>query len=305
MRFQFILSEIGIGLRRNITMTVSLILVTAVSLLLLGVGVLTQKQVGLMKRYWDDRVQVSIFLCPKDSEKATCANGEVTQAQRDQIRTDLASAQLAPYIDQVFYESKQEAYQRFTEEYKDSVLSQNLTADQMPESFRVKLKNPQEYAVVSQMFRDRPGVDAVEDQNRVLDKLFALLGGLKWSAWALAAITLLSSVLLVATTIRLTAFTRRRETAIMRLVGASNLVIQLPFVLESLIAAMAGALIASLILVLFTQLAIQGWLADQLTVINDWVSWRDALVVAPWIFAIGMLIAGVSSFLSLRRYLKV
>ncbi len=185
------------------------------------------------------------------------------------------------------------------------MLSQNLTADQMPESFRVKLKNPQEYAVVSQMFRDRPGVDAVEDQNRVLDKLFALLGGLKWSAWALAAITLLSSVLLVATTIRLTAFTRRRETAIMRLVGASNLVIQLPFVLESLIAAMAGALIASLILVLFTQLAIQGWLADQLTVINDWVSWRDALVVAPWIFVIGMLIAGVSSFLSLRRYLKV
>jgi len=109
----------------------------------------------------------------------------------------------------------------------------------------------------------------------------------------------------VATTIRLTAFTRRRETAIMRLVGASNLVIQLPFVLESLIAALAGALAASVILLLFTQLAIQGWLADQVKFISNWVSWQDALLVAPWMFLIGMLIAGVSSFLSLRRYLKV
>jgi cell division transport system permease protein len=305
MRFQFILSEIGIGLRRNITMTVSLILVTTVSLLLFGVGVLTQKQVGLMKSYWDDRVQVSIFLCTKDSDKATCANGEVTQAQRDQIRGDLGSPQLAPYVDQVFYESKQDAYARFKEQYKDSVLSDNLTADQMPESFRVKLKDPAKYAVVSQMFQDRPGVDDVEDQNRVIDKLFALFGGLKWSAWAVAALTLLSSVLLVATTIRLTAFTRRRETAIMRLVGASNLVIQLPFVLESLIAAITGALAASVILLLFTQLAIQGWLADQVKFISNWVSWQDALMVAPWMFLIGMAIAGVSSFLSLRRYLKV
>ncbi|MFN8078965.1 MAG: permease-like cell division protein FtsX [Kineosporiaceae bacterium] len=305
MRFQFILSEIGIGLRRNLTMTVSLILVTTVSLLLFGVGVLTQKQVGLMKNYWDDRVQVSIFLCTKDSDKTTCAGGEVTQAQRDQIRAELASPQLAPYVDQVFYESKQEAYTRFKEQYKDSVLSDNLTADQMPESFRVKLKDPKKYAVVSQAFRDLPGVDDVEDQNRVIDKLFALFGGLKWSAWAVAALTLLSSVLLVATTIRLTAFTRRRETAIMRLVGASNLVIQLPFVLESLIAAMAGALAASVILALFARIAIQGWLAEQVKFINSWVGVGDALWVAPWMFLIGMLIAGVSSFLSLRRYLKV
>ncbi len=112
-------------------------------------------------------------------------------------------------------------------------------------------------------------------------------------------------MLLVATTIRLTAFTRRRETAIMRLVGASNLVIQLPFVLESLIAAMAGALLASIILVVFTQLAIQGWLKSTLKLIDNWVSWQDAMLVVPWMFLIGMLIAGVSSFLSLRRYLKV
>jgi cell division transport system permease protein len=305
MRFQFILSEIAIGLRRNITMTVSLILVTTVSLLLLGVGVLTQQQVGLMKTYWDGKIQVSIFMCTKISESPSCSAGEVTQAQRDQIMADLESPALQPYVAKVFYESKQQAYERFKAQFKNQTISDNITADWLPDSYRVQLKDPKQYSVVSQAFRNRPGVDSVEDQNRVIDRLFALLGGLKWSAWALAGLTLLSSVLLVATTIRLTAFTRRRETAIMRLVGASNLVIQLPFVLESLIAAMAGALLASIILVVFTQLAIQGWLKGTLKLIDNWVSWQDAMLVVPWMFLIGMLIAGVSSFLSLRRYLKV
>ncbi|HEY6793882.1 MAG TPA: permease-like cell division protein FtsX, partial [Kineosporiaceae bacterium] len=139
MRFQFILSEIKIGLRRNVTMTVSVVLVTAVSLLLLGVGVLAQKQVSAMKDYWYDRVQVSIFLCGKDSQKASCAGGAVTQAQKDSIQTDLHSPQLAPYVAEIYYESKQDAFTRFKQQYKDSVLSDNVTADQMPESFRVKL----------------------------------------------------------------------------------------------------------------------------------------------------------------------
>lgn len=305
MRFQFILSEISIGLRRNITMTISVVLVTAVSLLLLGVGVLAQKQVTELKDFWYDRVQVSIFLCAKDSAKPSCAGGAVTEAQKAAILADLNSPQLKKYVAQVYYESKDEAFTRFKEQYKDSVLSDNVTAEQMPESYRVRLVNPEQYQAVSQQFRDRPGVDTVRDQNEVLDRLFALLNGLKWCAWFVAGLTLVSSILLVATTIRLNAFTRRRETGIMRLVGASNLVIQLPFVLESLIAAIAGATIASVILVLFTRFAIQGWLRGTLRFVDNWVGVGDAALVMPWMFLLGMLIAGVSSFLSLRRYLKV
>lgn len=305
MRFQFILSEINIGLRRNITMTISVVLVTTVSLLLLGVGVLAQKQVSAMKDYWYDRVQVSIFLCGKDSNKTSCAGGEVTEAQRQAISADLASPQLKKYVAEVYYESKDEAFARFKEQYADTMLADNVTADQMPESYRVRLVDPQQYAAVSQQFRDRPGVDTVQDQNQVLDRLFALLNGLKWCAWFVAGLTLICSVLLVATTIRLNAFTRRRETGIMRLVGASNLVIQLPFVLESLIAAVVGAFIASGILLAFTQFAIQGWLRGTLKFIDNWVGIADAALVMPWMFLLGMLIAGVSSFLSLRRYLKV
>jgi cell division transport system permease protein len=305
MRFQFILSEISIGLRRNITMTISVVLVTAVSLLLLGVGVLAQKQVTELKDFWYDRVQVSIFLCAKDSAKPSCAGGAVTEAQKAAILADLNAPQLKKYVAQVYYESKDEAFSRFKEQYKDTVLSDNVTAEQMPESYRVRLVNPEQYQAVSQQFRDRPGVDTVRDQNEVLDRLFALLNGLKWCAWFVAGLTLVSSILLVATTIRLNAFTRRRETGIMRLVGASNLVIQLPFVLESLIASFAGATIASVILVLFTRFAIQGWLRGTLRFVDNWVSVGDAALVMPWMFLLGLLIAGVSSFLSLRRYLKV
>ena len=304
MRLQFILGEIGIGLRRNVAMAVSVVLVTLVSLFLLGLGFLAQRQVETMKDYWYDRVQVSIFMCGEDSEEPSCAGGEVTQAQKDQVLADLESPQLASYVDRVYYESKQEAYQRFMEQFRDSVLSENVTVDQMPESYRVRLKNPEQYQVVSQVFDGRSGVESVQDQNEVLDPLFSLLNRLKYYSWLLAAVTLLCSVLLVATTIRLTAFTRRRETGIMRLVGASNFFIQLPFILESMIAAAVGAALASLALVSLTRFEIQGRLSQSLRFVN-YVDTGDALVIVPWLFAIGLAIAGVSAFVALLKYLKV
>ena len=304
MRLQFVLSEIAIGLRRNLTMTISVILVTLVSLFLFGLGILSQKQVSTMKDYWYDRVQVSIFLCGQESDTASCAAGEVTQAQKDQILTDLKAPQLAPYIERVFFESKQEAYSRFKQQFKDSVLSDNVSVDQMPESYRVRLKNPEQYPVVSQAFSERPGVESVEDQRKVLDQLFSLLNRLTFYSWVLAVITLACSMLLVATTIRLTAFTRRRETGIMRLVGASNLFIQLPFILESVIAATVGSVLASGALVAVTHFEIQGRLSNTLRIFN-YVGVADALAVVPWMILVGVLIAGVSSFVTLLRYLKV
>lgn len=304
MRLQFVLSEIAIGLRRNITMTISVVLVTLVSLFLFGLGILSQKQVSTMKDYWYDRVQVSIFLCGKESDTPSCASGEVSQAQKDQILADLKSPQLAPYVEKVFYESKQEAFTRFKQQFKDSVLSDNVTVDQMPESYRVRLKNPEQYQVVSQVFADRPGVESVEDQRKVLDQLFSLLNRLSFYSWVLAFITLACSMLLVATTIRLTAFTRRRETGIMRLVGASNLFIQLPFILESVIAATVGSVLASGALVAVTHFEIQGRLSRSLRIFN-YVGVADALTVVPWMILVGIVIAGVSSFVTLLRYLKV
>ncbi|HST86523.1 MAG TPA: permease-like cell division protein FtsX [Kineosporiaceae bacterium] len=304
MRLQFIFDEIVVGLRRNVAMAVSVVLVTVVSLFLLGLGFLAQRQVDTMKDYWYDRIQVSIFLCGADSDSATCTDGEVTQTQKDQIKSTLASPQLASYVKQVYFESKQEAFDRFKSQFKDSVLSNNVTVDQMPESYRVQLNNPKDYDVVAQLVTDKPGVESVEDQNQVLDRLFALLNRLKYYSWMLAGVTLICSVLLVATTIRLTAFTRRRETGIMRLVGASNFFIQLPFILESMIAAAIGATLASVALVSLTHFEIQGRLAKSLKFVN-YVTTGDALMIVPWLFFIGLFIAGVSAFIALMKYLKV
>ncbi|GAB3246643.1 permease-like cell division protein FtsX [Kineosporia babensis] len=304
MRFQFIVDEILIGLRRNIAMAISVVLVTVVSLFLVGLGFLAQRQVDTMKDYWYDRVQVSIFLCGDGSTAAGCADGKATEAQKEQIQADLAAPQLAAYVDKVYFETQDEAFKHFKEQFKDSALSENVTVDQMPESYRVDLKNPEQYQVVAELFTDKPGVETVESQNEVLDRLFALLNQLKLGAWMLAAVTLICSVLLVATTIRLTAFTRRRETGIMRLVGASNFFIQLPFILESMIAAAVGAGLASVALVGVTKFQIQDRLAQSLTFTN-YVGVGDALMVVPWLFVIGLGIAGVSAFLALQRYLKV
>ena len=159
MRFQFMLSEIGLGLRRNLSMTISVILVTTVSLLMLGVGLLAQKQVVVMKDYWYDRVQVSIFLCGADSDKTkpSCASGEVTQAQKDAILGELSSPSSSRYVEQVFYESKQEAYQHLKEQFRDSSLVDNVTPDQMPESYRVQLVHPEQYEIVAGAFRGQAG----------------------------------------------------------------------------------------------------------------------------------------------------
>ncbi len=304
MRLQFIWEEISIGLRRNLAMAVSVVLVTVVSLFLLGLGFLAQRQVSTMKDYWYDRVQVSIFLCGTDSDAASCADGPVTAAQRNQITADLASPQLSGYVKHVYYETKQQAYTRFKQQFKNSTLSQNVTVDQMPESFRVQLKDARKYQVVAQVFTNRPGVESVEDENQVLDRLFALLNGLKYASWVLAGVTLVCTVLLVATTIRLTAFTRRRETGIMRLVGASNFFIQLPFILESMIAAAVGAVLASVALVAVTHFEIQGRLSHALQFTN-YVDTHDALMIVPWLFVIGLLITGFSSFVALMKYLRV
>ncbi|NLT55696.1 MAG: ABC transporter permease [Actinomycetales bacterium] len=305
MRLQFIRSEIAAGLRRNVMMSISLIIVTGVSLLLLGLGLLAQRQVSESKDYWYDRVQISIFLCNKDDqENPNCADGEVTPVQRTQIEGDLRSPELASQVERVYYESKEDAYRRFKEQFKDSVLSDNVTVDQMPSSFRVRLRNPEQHEVIAEVFRDRPGVESVQDQKEVLQGLFSVLNGAKWGAWLIALLMLLTTVLLVAVTTQLAAYTRRREIGIMRLVGASNLFIQLPFILENLIATALGALLASGLLLLFVEVAVQGWLAEKVRIV-EYVDHWDALLAVPTLFLVGLAIAGVSSFIALLRYLKV
>ncbi len=303
MRFQFVVSEILTGLRRNTAMTVSVVLVTFVSLVFVGAGALLQMQIGALKDYWYDRVEVSIFLCTDSSEAPTC-DGEVTQAQRDEVVAALESPPLDAYVQSYEFESKAEAFARFQEQFADTTIGAAATEDQLNESYRVKLVDPTDFDVVAQYFTGTLGVEEVLDQRRLLDRFFAVLNVFTLVAGGFALVMIVAAALLIATTIRLSAFNRRRETGIMRLVGASKGVIQLPFLLEGVIAAVIGAGLASAALWAAVRYGVQGWLTSTLPLFN-WISTREVLVVAPVLFGIGVLLAGVSSVVTLSRYLKV
>jgi len=300
MRLQFIFSEIWIGLRRNLSMAISVALVTMVSVLFLGLGVLTQQQVSTMKDYWYDRVQVSIFLCTAKSNQPNCSSGAVTGPQRTEIRRQLAA--MKPLVKDVFLETQQEAYNHLREQNKDSASFRDIKPEHMPESFRVQLSDPTKYEVITSSFIGAPGVGEVNDQRRIFDPLFNVLRGLSFGALTLAGLMVLCSILLVGTTIRQLAFSRRRETGIMRLVGASAFIIQLPFILETLVATMVGSALGTGVLWALVRYGI-GYLDQQLPI--KFITTAHLGLVMPGVVALVALLASATAWITLRRYLRV
>lgn len=302
MQLGFIFNEFLQGARRNVTMMVSVVLVTLVSLLFVGSAMLFQKQIDSMKDYWYDKVEVSIFLCTKDSVAATCPVGQATQEQRQLIEAQLSSAPLDRYVQSYEFESQSDAFSRFREQYKDSAIIDSVTQDQLPESFRVKLNDPTQYQVIADSFNGVMGVEQVVDQREILRKLFTILNGLTIGSLVLAAVMVAAAVLLVATTIRLSAYNRRREVGIMRLVGASTFVVQAPFVLEAVFAALIGASLAILGLWAALSFGVERLLGQK---VANLVGNSELIGVSLILIVIAIALAGVSSLFALGKYLKV
>ena len=303
MRLAFILSEIGSGLRRNLTMVISVILVTFISLTFVGAAGMLQLQINQMKGYWYDKVQVAIFLCNEGSAAAGCASGPVTDEQQKNLEALLRSPAVAQYINEFQFESKEDAYGHFKEQFSNSPIVDSVAPDQLPASFRINMKDPEKYQIISETFASQPGVESVIDQRKILEQLFSVMNGASVVAVVIAAVMIVCAILLIATTIRLSAFSRRRETGIMRLVGASKTVIQLPFILEGVIAALIGAALASATLWAVSYF----FLGDLSKQFQDtpFISPSQTLVLVPALFALGVILAGISSLLTLRRYLRV
>jgi len=303
VRAQFILSEIRIGLRRNLTMTIAVVVTVAISLALLGAGLLIRQQVNLTKGYWYDKVEVSVYLCGDQSRSPNCGGAAVTQEQRAQLLTDLEA--MKPLVKKVYYESQADAYKRFEEQFKDSPdLVQNVSPDALPEAYRVSLSRPEKFEVVASALRDRPGVEQVQDQKKLLAPFFKLLNALQYSALGIALFQLLVALLLISNTIRLSAFSRRRETGIMRLVGASSMYIQLPFLLEGVLAGLVGAALASGGMVLVKLVLVDRFIQPSAG-FTAFIGWDAVIGTIPWLVLAGVLMAGSSSFFTLRRHLRV
>jgi cell division transport system permease protein len=301
MRSNFVFSEIWIGLRRNLTMTVALIVVVAISLSLLGTGLLFVKQVSATRSYWQGQAEVSVYLCYAESANPNC-HGAVTQAQTTALEQRL---QAMPQVANVSYVSQARAWTLYKQAFTNnqSYVSTLKQAD-MPPSLEVKTHNSgsDDSVVVSEM-TGAQGVDSVIDEMSILAKFYSLLDGLRNAVVIVALILVVAAVLLVANTIRLSAFNRRRETGIMRLVGASNFYIQLPFLLEGVIAGLLGWVLAAALLVGVKSLLLNS--LQQYFNYNIGLSAADLIEVIVLAMVIGVALCGITSFLTLRRYLRV
>ena len=248
---------------------------------------------------------MTIFLCAPRSTASSCAGGAATDAQIDSVREALEGEVLSPYIASVEERDQEEALAIYQEQFAGESFVSNFTAEDMPVSFHITLSDADDSAAVVEFFQGRDGVDEVTDLLSTFAPFIDVLNQSTLFALGLAVLMLVAAVLLVATTIRMSVAGRRREIAIMRLVGASNLFIRLPFLLEGAVAAIIGGLIASGMLWLGLHHLVQGWVAPTLGEQLITVSTADLVWAAPLLVVLGAVLSIASSVVSLNRYLKV
>lgn len=305
MQLKYVATEFGLGLKRNVSMTIAVILTIWISLTLVGLGLLMRSQVGLFQQYLGGQLEVKIVFCAKNSQSPTCVQGQATSGQEKAVQKVLASS---PYVDSYRYESRAAAYRGLQAVHTDrsgnpDAIAQLVKTSDMPTAYWATLANPNDNVALVRQVRSLAGVDQVVDLRKELDPVYRTLNVLKWLALGVAAMLVVAAVLQVSNTIRLAAMARRREIGIMRLVGASSLYIQLPFVLEVVFSALIGAALAGgsvlavmRLIVPWLRGHIQGW---------PWVDWGAAYVAMAAIVGIALGLAIIPTLLMTRKYLKV
>ena len=305
MRLGLVIGEAANGLRRNISMVISVILVTFISLTFVGAAILLQLQIVQMKGYWYDRAQVTVYLCTDSQNTGNCAGEEATTEQKAAVEAQLKSPELDQFIEKVSFEDHDLAYQNFQTFLGDSAYASFVKPEMINESFRVNLKDPANAPVLVESLSSSAGVQSVVDQRKYLDQIFAVLNAASYTAIGLAVLMLIAAVLLIATTIRLSAFSRRREIGIMRLVGASNRFIQTPFILEGVFAALIGSVLAGVATVAIVHFFVRGYLVNVLPSTTALIGLDDAALVVPILILLGGVLAAASAGFAINRYLKV
>jgi cell division transport system permease protein len=306
MQLTYVFSELGNGLKRNVSMTIAVIVTIFVSLTLVGMGLLLNAQADKAEEYWGSKLQITVFLCNQNSTTANCVNGEVTKPQKDQIEEVLNTH---PEVANWRLQSKQEAYDKWKSAYvsndeTERRVYESIRPSDMQESYWVQLKDPEQFEGIKSAVQGLEGVNTVRDLREVLKPIYFWMNVMKWGAIAIAGFLVFAAVLQVGNTIRLAAFARRREIGIMRLVGASSLYIQLPFLMESLVAAVIGVTLAGAALVAFMYVVIYQTLRPTSNIVA-WIDWGDGAWALGWIALIGLMLTLVPTLVMTRKYLKV
>jgi cell division transport system permease protein len=302
MRLKYVLSEVMVGLWRNVTMTIAMIITMAVSLTLLGASLLLYKQVDRMRDAYSQDVEVSMFFLVGETEETKHATPEQRAAIEGQLRVD-------PLVQRWNFETKDEAFRKFQILFQSTPDLVALTrSEDLPESYRVKLKDPNTFnefeAKYRQFVTPEGGLELILDQRRLLERIFSVLGSLQQLALIIAVVQGVAALMLVINTIQIAAYSKRREVAVMKLVGASNWFIQAPFVLEAVAAGLIGAVIAYGTLVLAKIYIFDDALAP-LTSVLTVVPWTNVNLMLPILAAAAALVSSVTGWIALRFYIKV
>ncbi len=296
MRFGFLMSEVLTGLRRNVTMTVAMILTTAISIGLFGGGLLVLRLADQSRDIYLDRVESQVFLTSEVSVDDPTCDADPCKALRSRIeaREDVKSVRFLNRDD-----AYEDAITKFPQ-YKDVA-----GKDAFPASFIVKLEDPEQHEDFDDAMAGQPGVLNVLNQKDLIDRLFAVLDGLSNAAFAVALVQAIGAVLLIANMVQVAAYTRRTEIGIMRLVGASRWYTQLPFLVEAMAAAFIGVLIAIGGLIAVRALFLENAL-DQFYQANliARVDYADIVFIAPFLMLLGVAMAGVTAYVTLRLYIR-
>jgi cell division transport system permease protein len=291
MRVKYVLSEVLTGLWRNVTMTIAMIITMAVSLTMLGAAFMLYLQVGDMEEFFYKKIEVSVFL-----------KADVTEEQRKGLESDLTGD---PLVQDVTYESKELAWERFKTQFRDAPDLVNATKpESLPESFRIKLKNPKQFNEINEKYRERAGVSEIVDQQQLLNKVFSLLGAMQSLALIVAVVQGAAALLLVANTIQVAAYSKRREVAVMKLVGASNWFIQMPFVLEAVFAGFIGSIFAFVTLVMAKIFIIDGSLKPLTSLLLP-VEWGRVWLMLPLLAGVAAVVSAITGWITLRFYVRV
>lgn len=296
MRFGFLFSEVLTGLRRNVTMTVAMVLTTAISIGLFGGGLLVVRLADHSRHIYLDRVETQVFLTDDISANDLTCGGDVCRALRERIeaRDDVKSVRFLNRDD-----AYADAIRKFPQ-FKDVAAK-----DSFPASFVVKLENPEQHRDFDEAMKGQPGVRSVLNQKELIDRLFAVLDGLSSAAFAIALVQAVGAILLIANMVQVAAYTRRTEVSIMRLVGATRWYTQLPFLLEAVLAAVVGVVIAVVGLITVRALFLENALNQfyQANLIAR-IDYADILYVSPILLLMGVAMAGLTAYATLRLYVR-
>jgi cell division transport system permease protein len=284
------LREVTTGLRRNGLVAFAAVSTTFIALLLFGLARLIDRQVSLMIEAATGNVEVAVYLAdPVNPQTVAVLTGKLQQL---------------PVVSNVHYETKDEACTRFKTIFaQQKALVENVDCSKLPASLRVKLDDPEQYAQVAAVMKGQPGIDRIVDQSELLDRLFAVTGVFRVGVLIVSIVMLIAAAILIANTVRMGLFARRKEIGIMKLVGATNWRIRAPFLIEGLFESLIGA--GAAVLFLFgLKVAFVNPLYGTIQFV-PWVTNRDVIAVVPQLLIAGALLAVVASMVGMRRFLDV